>query len=483
MSNLLIDYLIFRSKLEPEAIAIKAYDEEITFRQLYILTKKIANKLQEIGVRVGQHISTSIHDRKLDWLITLALFHEGAITCSTHLDFSLNLGFEFAWHITDNPSNPLHSSIITINSDWINQAIRGSAECEVKQYECDSSVIRLVLTSGTEGIRKAVGLSYPMLLGRFNQRNVAFSKLGQEVTMLPMGSISGDNSAFHSLFSGMPFVCLERLQDICDYINSHSIGFLSGSPNQLLALVKFIRSHKIDLKKVKAVASGGGLTSTYLYQNIIELLGDKFINYYGSSEAGGCTMMISSTQNLQSLMPGYAFPNVEIEIVNDAHEPLAPNAMGSIRIKTPYMTHEYYCNPQATARSFKNGWFYPGDQGYLMQDGQLILVGRSSELINRGGVKIDPASIDHALLECEGVEDAAVFSLENHGILDMAAAIVATEKFDIKTLQQECLNKLGVHRTPFAFYKVDRILRNHMGKVMRSQISQRVVKFIEHNKK
>ena len=60
---------------------------------------------------------------------------------------------------------------------------------------------------------------------------------------------------------------------------------------------------------------------------------------------------------------GFILPGVQVEIVNG----------DEIRIKTPVMITEYVDNPSETAKHFRDGWFYPGDRGYLTKDNRLVI--------------------------------------------------------------------------------------------------------------
>ena len=71
----------------------------------------------------------------------------------------------------------------------------------------------------------------------------------------------------------------------------------------------------------------------------------------------------------------------------------------------------YENNPEANAKSFTNGWFRTGDQGFLDADGYLTLTGRIKELINRGGEKIGPREIDEVLLAHPAVAEAVAFGV------------------------------------------------------------------------
>ena len=146
------------------------------------------------------------------------------------------------------------------------------------------------------------------------------------------------------------------------------------------------------------------------------------------------------------------------------------------------MACEYFKNPEATAKCFKDGWFYPGDRGRLNKNGLLFLTGRQSEIINHGGVKIDPVTIDEHLLAYPGIEDAAAFGfMGKSGFEQVATALVAKEDFDIPALHSGLVKKFGA---PVCFVRVKQIPRNQMGKVVRGQLRGRLSAILaEHERR
>ena len=80
-------------------------------------------------------------------------------------------------------------------------------------------------------------------------------------------------------------------------------------------------------------------------------------------------------------------------------------------IQGPNVVSGYENNPEANAKSFTNGWFRTGDQGFLDAEGYLTLTGRLKELINRGGEKIGPREIDEVLLAHPAVAEAVCFGV------------------------------------------------------------------------
>ena len=77
------------------------------------------------------------------------------------------------------------------------------------------------------------------------------------------------------------------------------------------------------------------------------------------------------------------------------------------------MIEKYYKNEKDTNTSFVDGWFYPGDTGYLDNNCNLILTGRSNEVVNIDGVKTDPNKVDQIMQNYKDIKDAVSFSFVN----------------------------------------------------------------------
>ena len=386
MLNPIVEILKFRVKTAPNSMAIMSDKGSLTYGNLVAQVRRIAVQLRTAGIVPGQVVITSFLDRQLDWLVTLALIHEACITCSNHGYSSLDTSIGFDWEVSDRA--PLgQSGVPHIHFDLscLSQEQKVQADFLPLDYASKNDIIRLVLTSGTGGIRKAVGLNFPMIEQRFRQRQLTFGRFGQEYTFLPICTISGMNSAFHALFTGAPFLCLSGYGYVIQAINLGYVSFVSATPFQLSQFLRFISDQKIVLNKLKAVASGGGKTSPLLLQNIYTHLSDKFLNYYGSTEAGGVCLLEMNQHVVEAMPLGFSIPGCEVEVVDEMGNVVPQGDVGLLRIKTPYMAHEYFKDALASEKYFREGWFYPGDSGKILNGGLVVLSGRSGEMINRGG--------------------------------------------------------------------------------------------------
>jgi acyl-CoA synthetase (AMP-forming)/AMP-acid ligase II len=135
----------------------------------------------------------------------------------------------------------------------------------------------------------------------------------------------------------------------------------------------------------------------------------------------------------------------------------------------------YGTNTRASGDKLKEGWAYPGDIGSLDQGGFLRLLGRSSDLIIRGGVNVYPSEVEAAIAEQEGVREVAVvgFSKLPEGE-EIAAIIVPSSNLTEAALVAHCRARLSPDKRPRKFVFVTELPRNANGKISRATLRQQL---------
>ena len=170
----------------------------------------------------------------------------------------------------------------------------------------------------------------------------------------------------------------------------------------------------------------------------------------------------------------------EVRFAGNDGRDVAPGEVGEVQARGPQVFAGYLDDDALNARAFVDGWFRTGDFARVGANGELCLVGRVTEVINRGGEKISPLEVDAALRGIAGVADAAAFGV-SHPTLgeEVVAAVVRApgarlRESDVVAAAGE---RLGVRRAPRRVWFVDALPRNEAGKVLRARLPD-IVGFI-----
>jgi acyl-CoA synthetase (AMP-forming)/AMP-acid ligase II len=163
--------------------------------------------------------------------------------------------------------------------------------------------------------------------------------------------------------------------------------------------------------------------------------------------------------------------------VGEDEQPLAPNEVGEVRLQLPGKQREYFNDPEATAETWRDGWLVTGDLGKLDDDGYLYIVGRSKDVIIRGGNNVHATDVEHVLLQHDAVAEVAVVGAP-HAVLgeDVVAFVVlhGGSEVDGEALRAYGLEYLADYKVPRQFHFVDELPRNATGKVIKPELRARL---------
>jgi acyl-CoA synthetase (AMP-forming)/AMP-acid ligase II len=166
---------------------------------------------------------------------------------------------------------------------------------------------------------------------------------------------------------------------------------------------------------------------------------------------------------------------VTLRIVDERGEELPPGETGELLVSNPGKEREYFKDPEATARTWRDGWLHTGDLAYLDDDGFLYIAGRKKDVIIRGGHNVHAADVESVLLEHPAVVDAAVAGIA-HPVLgeDVAAWVVLRPgaPHDDQELRHFAAERLADYKVPRLITFVAELPRNATGKVLKDQLAR-----------
>jgi len=251
------------------------------------------------------------------------------------------------------------------------------------------------------------------------------------------------------------------------------VDFVRAAPNHYLALTD--RTPDPQAKIPVCLCTGGPAGRPF-----IERLGryfDTVIYMFSSSEtANVCANVITDTRNLPAeVSVGPVRAQARVQIVSETGGILAPGHEGIVRVRSECQVPGYIGAPEDTARAFRDGWFHPGDLGYLSAAGELFITGRVGDQLNVGGVKINPLVIEGVMQAYPGVRESVCLAYPDaRGVDRLVAALVVAEGEPPAQVARGLRHKLeqsfGPSRTPREFYLVDAIAKNPNGKVVRREM-------------
>ena len=157
--------------------------------------------------------------------------------------------------------------------------------------------------------------------------------------------------------------------------------------------------------------------------------------------------------------------------MDDRFNALPPGVVGLLGFRAPWIPDRYVDNDKATTESFHEGWFYLGDLGSIDAEGRLSLHGRRDDVINFGGLKIQPQDVEPILLEHPDVEDAAVVAISHAMADEMPVALVVLRR-PVTGEALTCFLRSRVDEglLPTTFIEVPEIFRRADGKILRNRL-------------
>jgi acyl-coenzyme A synthetase/AMP-(fatty) acid ligase len=252
--------------------------------------------------------------------------------------------------------------------------------------------------------------------------------------------------------------------------------YVKTSTGTAIRLVAYAAKSQVDSRErcvsMRGMSIVGSSASPSLCGDIVKYICPNLEINYASAEAGRIAEATAETLAARPASAGRLRPWVEMEVLDEQGNTVPPGQCGVLRVRTPLLVSGYIGDPDATARAFRDGWFYPGDTGSLDNAGYLTLTGRVDERLNFGGNKIDPVAIEAVLDAQPGIEESAVVAVQpKAGGSVMVAVVVAAVPIDEAALKKMCGERLGMHCMPARIVMAQSIPRNSGGKIMRKEIA------------
>ncbi len=342
----------------------------------------------------------------------------------------------------------------------------------------DIADLALVLTtSGTTGEPKVVPLRHGNLVSSIERivGSLGLAADDRSLTVMPLTHIHGMVAGLLAPLAAGGAVFLGGRFDpatLPDTAASFGATFVTAVPTIHRALTASPRDNSAWTERLRLVRSSSSALPASVAESLERRFGVPVLEAYGMTEAAH-QITSNTVDDLRRGTVGRA-DGARIRVIDDEGRTLEPGGVGDVVIRGRNVMGGYIADAVVNDAAFVDGWFRTGDLGRIDPDGHLVLVGRTREMINRGGETIAPGPIEEVLRSLDGVDDAVVFAAPHPTLGEQVAAAVVTENASIPVvrLQQEVALRRGDAEVPRVVHLVEAIPVGPTGKVQRNRLAE-----------
>ena len=491
--NRTLNQLLERGEASATAIAVPG-GPLVSYRELTELVAEAADGLAELGLGRGDRIALVIPNSPE----TIVMFLAAATTGTAA---PLNPAYkedEFRFYLEDTEARalvvppgrgeaarralPPAAVLVEARLEGTRVVFESGSRRDSSRSASapDDEDVALVLhTSGTTSRPKLVPLRQRNLSASAENIARTYRLTAEDVAMcvMPLFHIHGLMASTMATLASGGTVVLPPGFDAMTFwpsLRAHAATWYSAVPTMHQMLLLRNRGERpAGAERLRFIRSSSSALSPETMRELESRLGAPVLEAYGMTEAAH--QMASNPLPPGDRRPGTVGveTGIRIAVMSEGAELLPAGDRGEVVIQGPTVIDAYANNAEANSKSFTDGWFRTGDQGFLDGDGYLSLVGRLKEMINRGGEKIAPREIDDVLLQHPAVAEAVAFGAPHPSWgEEVAAAVVLKGQATEKELIAFARDRLADHKVPKKLYLVEQIPRTATGKIQRRSVAE-----------
>ena len=460
----------------PRKVAIISDEDTLEYTGVAELTGGYARRLVEAGVRRGDRVGLALADTPDHLILHYAVAWIGATIVpidhrwSVHEKQAVAQAFACRCVVCDEMIPGL--GVLQFDRSW-----RAAAPSPPPLADDNSLAVMLSLSSGTTGRPSGALVSHRELYERWISQWVGIGFNGRDRFLLATPLYFGAGRSFGMSFLAAGGVVIFRpppttAEELQAAANSHGATVVFLVPTQIRGLLDISKGGALALPSVRLLVTSGSATAPHERAQIMSRLTPGFVDYYGTSEGGGISVLMPDEQIEYADTVGRPAFRVEIQIVDEDGQPRPPGEVGRLRYRGPGVSR-LMVSAEGIITSSDGAWNEPGDLARILPSGHVQLAGRAKDLIIRGGVNIYPAEVEAVLREHPAILEVSVFGVSDAHLGErIAAAIVARAgaRPEIEDVRSFAKSRLAVYKIPDRIMFVAELPRNSSGKVVRSAL-------------
>ena len=459
----------------PNKTAIITNEKKCTYKQLDELSNSTATLLSEYQQRkvvsivmdntiesIGAYLGT-LRAGCIAHLISQNMSKESLAEQLTASDPVLVLCAREITDRVETKSKKMHfDSIITIHY-------------ENKRKIDPDDIAYLIYTSGTTSKPKGVAVSHANAV--FTTKNIVnvleYSEDDIDVLSLPLSHSFGLGCMHTSFYVGSTLILHKNTVnsfEMLESIKTYEATTFAAVP---ATLTKLLYEHGSKIEKYFSDLRLVITNSTAIPENTVKdfrkiLKKGRLATYYGLTEASRSTFMKFDSGGKESSV-GIPAPGVQIKLVdqegNEADD-------GEVWIKGPNVIKEYW--KESSSMNPIEGWLKTGDLGYFDDEGYLYLKGRTDDIINVAGEKVNPQDVERIVKLLVDIEEAVAVGVKHETfgqVVKLFVKKIANSHITKSDIIVHCIKNLERYKVPIHIEFVDDFPRTEYGKIKRFMLT------------
>ena len=363
---------------------------------------------------------------------------------------------------------------------WLGEA---SADFETARTEAEDAAL-IQFTSGTTGTPLGVVHTHQSLVtgALAAQRRVEMTEEDACLVALPLSHCFAQTAQMNAgLLCGASLVLMERFapEAVLRALGVDRPTYFCGVPTMYRAMLDHAAGQRTAWERVtgslRLASVGGAPVGEELVLRIEDRFRVRVLQGYGLTEtlAMGTITPLHGERRPGSV--GLPVWGMEVGVVDGEGMRLPAGRRGEVLLRGHAVMRGYHERPDLTREVLREGWLRTGDIGWLDAEGHLHIVGRSKDLIIRGGYNVHPEEVEAVLLRHPEVAEAAVTGVPHERLGEEIRAFVVPVRGSCPgsgALADWARGEMAAYKCPGRIRLVTSLPRGATGKVLRRRLRE-----------
>ncbi|MER5342770.1 long-chain fatty acid--CoA ligase [Streptomyces mirabilis] len=487
----LASHLVSSARTHPDRAALRLEDAVVSYRALDQGSAHMAGLLDNHGVKPGDRVAIMLPNVPEFALAYFGVLRAGGIVVPMNpllksREVAYYLGDSgarllFAWHAFADEARAgaqqAEAEVVVVSPGAFDSLLASAPSVEdvADLHEDDTAVI--LYTSGTTGQPKGAELTHANLTRNCDIAGELVQLTADDVIFggLPLFHAFGQTCTLNAAVgSGACLTLLPRFGagKALGILGEHGVTVFAGVPTVFSRLVQEPDRDAYPVSRLRVSLTGGAAMPAQVLHDFQTAFDCVVLEGYGLSE----TSPIASFNTLQAgPKPGSVgtpIQGVEMRVVANGRE-VPHGESGEIAIRGHNVMKRYWQRPEETAATIRDGWLYTGDIGRIDEDGSFWIIGRTKDVIIRGGYNVYPREVEDVFYEHPAVADAAVIGLPSSDLGEEVGAAVVLKpgaRTTAEELREYVKHQVAAYKYPRKVWITDALPKGPTGKILKRQI-------------